>query len=187
MDIINEQKPDREHMKKNVPISDDELVLFRDTVRGVRPLRQDTIRPDTKAIKQKRVVFEQARVEEQQNYFSDEFEPLIDTEGPTRYVRPDASRYELKKLRRGDYPPDLLLDLHGLDQRQAKLELAALLDACRRQQCKCACVMHGFGKHILKRNVPLWLAQHPFVLAFHQAPKTWGGEAALLVLMELED
>jgi DNA-nicking Smr family endonuclease len=174
-------------MSTKKPISDDELSLFRETVKGIRPLRQDTIRPRIKGSKQKKVRLEQAGLEDQQAYFSDTFEPLLESEGPTRYVRRDVSRYELKKLRRGDYQPELLLDLHGLDQRQAKLELAALLDACRRQHCRCASVMHGFGRHILKRKVPLWLAQHPHVMAFHQAPKIWGGQAALLILIELQD
>ena len=47
--------------------------------------------------------------------------------------------------------------------------------------------MHGHGKHILKQQTPLWLAQHPDVIAFHQAPKEWGGDAALLVLVENDD
>lgn len=40
-------------------------------------------------------------------YFSDEFQPQLDSDGPTRYIRPDANHFELKKLRRGDYSPEL--------------------------------------------------------------------------------
>jgi DNA-nicking Smr family endonuclease len=118
-------------------------------------------------------------------YFSDEFQPLLPSEGPTRYARDDVFRDEMKKLRRGDYTPDLLLDVHGLTQLQTKRELAALIVACRREQIHCACIMHGHGKHILKQRIPLWLAQHPDVVAFHQAAQKWGGAAALLVLIEL--
>ncbi|MGK3295951.1 Smr/MutS family protein, partial [Escherichia coli] len=39
----------------------------------------------------------------------------------------------------------------------------------------------------LKQQTPLWLAQHPHVMAFHQAPKEYGGDAALLVLIEVEE
>lgn len=111
----------------------------------------------------------------------------MEEEGPTRYVRPGSSPYELKKLRRGDYSPELFLDLHGLTQLQAKQELGALIAACKREHVHCACVMHGHGKHILKQQTPLWLAQHPDVLAFHQAPKEWGGNAAILLLVELAE
>ncbi len=67
-------------------------------------------------------------------------------------------------MRRGDYSPELFLDLHGLTQLQAKQELGALIAACRREHIFCACVMHGHGKHILKQQTPLWLAQHPHVI-----------------------
>lgn len=40
-------------------------------------------------------------------YFSDEFQPLLDTDGPTRYVRPGVDNFEVKKLRRGDYSPEM--------------------------------------------------------------------------------
>ncbi|MEN1550565.1 endonuclease SmrB, partial [Pseudomonas aeruginosa] len=121
------------------------------------------------------------------HYFSDEFQPLLNTVGPVKYVRPDVSHFEAKKLRRGDYSPELFLDLHGLTQLQAKQELGALIAACRREHVFCACVMHGHGKHILKQQTPLWLAQHPHVMAFHQTPKEYGGDAALLVLIEVEE
>lgn len=48
-------------------------------------------------------------------------------------------------MRRGDYSPELFLDLHGLTQLQAKQELGALIAACRREHIFCACVMHGHG------------------------------------------
>ena len=57
----------------------------------------------------------------------------------------------------------------------------------RREHVFCACVMHGHGKHILKQQTPLWLAQHPHIMAFHQAPKEYGGDAALLILIEVEE
>ncbi|HDJ1462043.1 TPA: endonuclease SmrB [Serratia rubidaea] len=176
-------------MKNKPPLSQDELQLFRDSVTGAKKLRQDTIvhRPPKPKIKQappQRLLQEQV---DASFYFSDGFQPQLDEDGPTRYVRPGASPFELKKLRRGDYVPDLFLDLHGLTQLQAKQELGALIAACKREHVYCACVMHGHGKHILKQQTPLWLAQHPDVLAFHQAPKEWGGSAAILLLVELAD
>ncbi|HEY0211500.1 endonuclease SmrB [Acerihabitans sp.] len=174
-------------MKKRYQLADDERHLFRESIAGTRPLRQDTVKPPKPG--RRRIVLSARRLMHEQVdasfYFSDEFQPLLDSEGPARYVRPDASPYEVKKLRRGDYTPELFLDLHGLTQAQAKQELGALIAACRREHVHCACVMHGHGKHILKQQTPLWLAQHPDVLGFHQAPKNFGGDAALLVLIEL--
>ncbi len=176
-------------MKKKTPLSADDQNLFRDLMSGTKKLAQDTIvhrpvRKKVQVIPVKRLLQEQA---DASHYFSDEFQPRLATEGPTRYVREDVSHFELKKIRRGDYPPELFLDLHGLTQLQAKQELGALIAACRREHVFCACVMHGHGKHVLKQQSPLWLAQHPHVMAFHQAPKEYGGDAALLVLIEIEE
>ena len=176
-------------MKKKTTLSEEDQALFRQLMAGTRKIKQDTIvhRPQRKKISEvpvKRLIQEQA---DASHYFSDEFQPLLNTEGPVKYVRPDVSHFEAKKLRRGDYSPELFLDLHGLTQLQAKQELGALIAACRREHVFCACVMHGHGKHILKQQTPLWLAQHPHVMAFHQAPKEYGGDAALLVLIEVDE
>src|SRR5476649_393937 len=176
-------------MKKRYQLADEERHLFRESVAGTKRMRQDTVKPPKPRLKvsvlpARRLLREQV---DASFYFSDEFQPLLDSDGPAHYVRPDASTYEVKKLRRGDYTPELFLDLHGLTQAQAKQELGALIAACRREHVHCACVMHGHGKHILKQQTPLWLAQHPDVLAFHQAPKELGGTASLLVLIELDD
>jgi DNA-nicking Smr family endonuclease len=122
-----------------------------------------------------------------QFHFSDEFEPNLNQQGPMKYVRADVSSYEAKNLRRGVYSPDLILDLHGLDQYQSKQEIAALLYACQKEHAQCICIIHGLGSRVLKNKVPHWLVQHPDVMAFHQAPLEWGGNGALLALVELKD
>ncbi|QKJ87990.1 hypothetical protein PMPD1_3057 [Paramixta manurensis] len=176
-------------MKKKHHLSAEDQTLFRQLMEGTRKLTQDTIvhkpvRKKSNEVPLKRLLSEQA---DNSYYFSDEFQPLLASDGPVRYVRADVSHYELKKLRRGDYTPEIFLDLHGLTQNQARQELGALIAACRRDHLFCASVMHGHGKHILKQQTPLWLAQHPYVMAFHQAPKAFGGDAALLVLIEVEE
>lgn len=176
-------------MKKRYHLADDERHLFRESIAGTKPLTQDKVKPPKPRLRRsitpaRRLVQEQV---DASFYFSDEFQPLLEQEGQVRYVRPDTSHYEIKKLRRGDYSPELFLDLHGMTQAQAKQELGALIAACRREHVHCACVMHGHGKHILKQQAPLWLAQHPDVLGFHQAPKPFGGDAALLILVELNE
>lgn len=176
-------------MKKKPSLSEEDQTLFRELMRGTRQIKQDTIvhsppRKKPSDVPPKRLLQEQV---DNSHYFSDEFQPLLNSDGPMRYVRPGVDHFELKKLRRGDYSPELFLDLHGLTQMQAKQELGALIAACRREHVFCACVMHGHGKHILKQQTPLWLAQHPHVMAFHQAPKEYGGDAALVVLIEVEE
>lgn len=167
-------------------IDDDDLALFRDAIQGAKKLKQDTIitprRQNTPHTKQKLI---ESNERDHSFYFSDEFVPMLKEEGPTQYARSDISKYEVKRLRRGVYVPDIFLDLHGMTQQEAKRELGALIAECIKEGIDCACVMHGIGTHVLKTKTPLWLAQHPDVMAFHQAPLEFGGNGALLVLIEI--
>ncbi len=168
--------------------TDDDFALFQEEVKGVKKLRQDTIiQQPNRNVKQKEVRKESREANNSDFYFSDEFMPLLSEEGPTRYSRTDVSKYELKKLRRGVYVPDVFLDMHGMTQKEAKRELGAMIAYCVKESVHCACVQHGIGKHILKQKVPLWLAQHPDVMAFHQAPLEFGGDGALLILLSIPE
>ncbi len=173
-------------MKNKFGLKDEDIHLFKESISGTKKIRQDQIlhvpiRAKVTQPSNKKVMQEQV---DASFYFSDEFQPLLEDDGPTRYLKPSSNPYELKKLRRGDYMPELFLDLHGLTQMEAKQEIGALIAACKRENVYCACIMHGHGKHILKQQTPLWLAQHPDIIAFHQAPKEWGGNAAILLLIE---
>lgn len=174
-------------MKKTPSPTDEETLLFRDAIKGTRKIKQDTIRAELRPVKQKREMRESRESLGVDHYFSDEYQPHLEADGPTRYVREDVSKFELKKLKRGSYPPEIYLDLHGMNQQQAKQELAALLTLCQKENIHVASVMHGIGKHILKQRIPSWLAQHPNVQAFHQAPREWGGDSAILVLLDIEE
>ena len=167
---------------------DDDFALFQEAVQGVKKLDQDTIiqkpKRETKQKQQQRFSRE---AKDNEFFFSDEFVPRLSEEGPTRYARDDVSKYEVKRLRRGVYVPDVFLDMHGMTQNEAKRELGAMIAHCVKENIHCASVMHGIGKHILKQKVPLWLAQHPDVMAYHQAPLEFGGDGALLVLLSIPE
>lgn len=175
-------------MKFKNLLSEQDKSLFQDTIGKVKPIVQDKIHPSKKTSKKKTIlVKDKTRKQVAEFHFSDEFEPHLNQQGPVKYVREDVDSFEAKNLRRGQYSPDLILDLHGLDQHQAKKEIAALLYACQKEHAQCICIVHGIGSRILKNKVPHWLVQHPDVMAFHQAPLEWGGNGALLALIELKD
>jgi DNA-nicking Smr family endonuclease len=171
-----------------------ESQLFSQSMASIKPLIQDKT-PPAKKIKAKisqqhqknSLAHENPNKQNAEFYFSDEFEPHLNSEGPTKYVRDGVDSFEVKKLRRGHYSPDLILDLHGLNQIKAKQEIAAILYACQKEHAQCICIVHGLGARTLKTKVPHWLVQHPNVMAFHQATLEWGGNGALLVLVELKD
>lgn len=153
----------------------------------LKPMVQDKVvlRPTKTLNKQRQQQKQQQKQAE--FYFSDSFIPHLNEEGPVRYCREDVEKYELKKLRRGDYFPQLILDLHGLNQEMAKLEILALFKECKKQRIECCSIVHGIGTGVLKTRTPYWLAQYPELLAFHQAPRKWGGQGALLVLLDIEE
>ncbi|MCC2616743.1 endonuclease SmrB [Aestuariibacter halophilus] len=179
-------------MKKPSDLDPDDGNWFRDQFKDVAPLKQDKIPPPRKTGKDNlRTQAKRAahgpdpRQVHAQFHFSDQYQAHFDSQGPLKWVREGADTFEVKRLRRGEYPPDLILDLHGLTREQAKLEIAALVHAAQQQQYHCVCIVHGVGGQILKQQVPHWLVQHPAILCFHQAPLEWGGQGALLALIDL--
>ncbi|MGQ0286056.1 endonuclease SmrB [Pasteurellaceae bacterium 22721_9_1] len=168
-------------------LQNDDLNLFRDEIKGIKPLKQDIFVPE-RSKKQLRKKAEQKELREKEDtlfYFSDEYEPLLEEESAVKYLRENEDSYLLKQLRRGDFSPEIFLDLHGLTREQAKLELASLIQACENENIYCASIMTGYGTFTLKKQIPRWLVQHPKVRALHQAPREWGGEAAILVLLDV--
>ena len=168
-------------------LDEEAISLFRAEMKGVKPLKQDTVVVTTGSHRKKaqEAIKEQREQQDMLFYFSDEYEPLLDEESAVKYLRENEDSYLLKQLRRGDFSPEIFLDLHGLTREQAKLELAALIQTCEKEHLYCASIMTGYGTYTLKRQIPRWLVQHPKVRALHQAPKEWGGEAAILILIDV--
>ncbi|PVX32682.1 DNA-nicking Smr family endonuclease [Pasteurella langaaensis DSM 22999] len=167
-------------------LNEEDIALFRENVQGTKKMQQNTFVPPRQITTKKKS--EQREIREKQDtlfYFSDEYEPLLDEESAVKYLRENEDSYLLKQLRRGDFSPELFLDLHGLTREQAKLELASLLQACVDEHVYCASIMTGYGTYTLKKQIPRWLVQHPRVRALHQAPKEWGGDAAILILVDV--
>jgi DNA-nicking Smr family endonuclease len=170
--------------------SDDDFSIFKQSVQVDRRIHHDQHIPERRLPKLKRPGaahdIQSQRQQQAEFYFSETYRAHF-PEGPIRFRAEGESQHILKQLRRGDYAPELMLDLHGLTQQTAQREIGALLRACQQQHIDCCAIMSGHGKGILKENLPHWLVQHPAVRAFHQAPRAWGGDAAILVLVKLRD
>ena len=177
--------------KANDINAEEETFSFTDAMQGVTPLSQDKIEPDKQVElfkKSQQVKGKHLKHSKQLAAsfdFSDMYQAALPQEGPMRFCQEGESTHILKQLRRGDYSPEMTLDLHGLTREMAKAELAALIHTARKELIDCVCVMHGFGQGILKAALPHYLVQHPHVRAFHQAPLEYGGQAALLVLVDI--
>lgn len=172
-------------MSNKFILDHEDIDLFKNSIGKTKQLKQDTVIHKPQKRSQKLIENQKIQHEKVNNefYFSDDYQPLLQ-EDPIRYSRENSDPNELKKLRRGFYAPEFFLDLHGLILQEAKKEIAALIAVCLKENANCACIMYGHGKNILKKQTPMWLAQHPNIICFHQAPKEFGGSAALLVLFD---
>jgi DNA-nicking Smr family endonuclease len=97
----------------------------------------------------------------------------------------------LRKLRNGEFPADLRVDLHGLHAPAARRAVHEAIQRTWAQGKRCVLVVHGRGSHsesepVLKQALLGWLAEPPVgerVLAFTSARGRDGGVGATYVLL----
>ena len=124
-------------------------------------------------------------------------------EGNARFeVADDGKRVEgrrvdvpfdaVRRLRRGNYPVDARVDLHGMSVDQARAALDSFLGTTRARGERCVLVIHGKGDHspqgvgLLRGEMSAWLSQGPasqHVAAFVSAAEHDGGAGAVYVLL----
>ena len=160
--------------------------LFRQALDGVVPLTpSDRIAPQKppRRIPKHRPTPPPPRVDTLTDHGAAD-EPL------TEFLRPGISRMVLRKLRRGQFPLQDSLDLHGLNSDEARQLLLEFLCEATQQGLRHVCVIHGKGwqagggEGVLKTRTRHWLTQCAEVLAFCEAPPHAGGGGAVLVLLK---
>lgn len=98
-------------------------------------------------------------------------------------------RRRLRALRRGETPPDLELDLHGLTRAAAHAALRETLHDAITSGARCVLVVHGRGHRsqsgpVLRDALPVWLAEAPHgasILAFAAGEAQRGGATYVLL------
>jgi len=169
-----------------VPADERDAALFRAHVGPVTPLPlQNHIAPPRPSL--------QARVRVRRDT-----PPLLDTlsdysgdNAPEDYLHNGLSRIAFRRLRRGSYPVQDCLDMHGLSGDGARQLLQQFLHSAENAGMRCVQVIHGKGTnspggHALLRTLTRnWLTQHPQVLAFCPAQPESGGSGAVLILLRV--
>ena len=124
----------------------------------------------------------------------DEAMPLLadsaeTSESALSFQRAGVRIQTMRRLRRGLYPIDDELDLHGHTQTAARDLLADFILRSRDGGCRCVRIIHGKGYRsgargpVLKAAVNLWLRRHMDVMAFVSARAIDGGAGAVYVLL----
>jgi DNA-nicking Smr family endonuclease len=113
----------------------------------------------------------------------------VTADGALSFQRAGVRLQVMRRLRRGLYPIEDELDLHGLSQSAARQQLADFIARSRDNGCRCVRIVHGkcyrSGARgpVLKTAVNLWLRRHLDVMAFVSARAIDGGAGAMYVLL----
>jgi DNA-nicking Smr family endonuclease len=169
---------------------DGDAQAFRAAVRDVTPLAQTA--PTGLATPKPRARLRRAVGAATENL--DETMPLVGGEvvtgdGALSFARAGVRVQVMRRLRRGLYPVEDELDLHGLSQTAARDRLADFIARSRDEGRRCVRVVHGKGYRsgargpVLKTAVNLWLRRHMDVMAFASARAIDGGTGAMYVLL----
>ncbi|MCP4668612.1 MAG: hypothetical protein GY849_19900 [Deltaproteobacteria bacterium] len=98
----------------------------------------------------------------------------------------------MQKLKKGQFPVQDYVDLHGLTKEAAEIKVRDFLIHSQGRGLRCVLVVHGRGLNsenhipVLKERLPLWLSRGPvrkMVLAFATARPYDGGTGAIYILL----
>jgi DNA-nicking Smr family endonuclease len=118
-----------------------------------------------------------------------EVDHYLEEDPALNYAAPGVGPDVVKKMRKGHWPVQDELDLHGLRRDDARDAIGDFLRKSAMRNHRCVAVIHGKGfgsksqEPVLKSMVHSWLVQKEEVVAFCQARPSEGGEGALIVLL----
>jgi DNA-nicking Smr family endonuclease len=205
------KKPSKDHAEKIEP---DDAALFRAAVGEVKPLAEQnriTPRPaprkpllnpavspqaipDTLSDGCPAITSDLAGAFRQPSRMAsgpiNSFSDFAAENAPDEFLSNGLSRMTLRKLRRGTWPIQDSLDLHGNNSDAARKLLQEFLHGAAQRKLRCVLVIHGKGLNsqggeaVLRRLTRHWLTQHHQVLGYCDAPSKDGGSGAALVLLK---
>jgi DNA-nicking Smr family endonuclease len=172
--------------------SEDDIRVFRDAVKGTRPLgatpRVRPNRPKPKPRARFRRLGEAEVLEESLQLSPIDLEVEFGEE--LTYRRSGIQDAVMRRLRRGYYRVESELDLHGLTVPEAKSAMRDFLARAIARQCRCVRVIHGKGLGsgprgpVIKQAVNVILRRTDPVVAFCSARPVDGGTGAIYVLLQ---
>ena len=168
-----------------------ETDLFRSSVGTVKPMAQHNKLPP----RAPQLTPRQQQIEDQavlRESLSDLFEvdALMKEDPALSYVSAGVGPDVVRKMRKGHWPVQDELDLHGLRRDDARDGIGEFLRHATRHHYRCVRVIHGKGlgskgqAPVLKSMVCSWLVQKDEVIAFCAARPSDGGDGALIVLLK---
>lgn len=173
-------------MPKKPKISQEDLDAFQKAVQGTKPLVHRKVR----LLEPKPVTRKKSQVFEDEVSFFDGGEPreFVQADDIIEYKCDGVSHKTLRKLSKGQYNVEAVLDLHRKTIEESRSAVNRFLHECLKQGIKNALIIHGKGKPgslpALKNQLNYWLRQAHPVLAFCSAAPQHGGKGAVYVLLK---
>ncbi|MDX1442470.1 MAG: Smr/MutS family protein [Gammaproteobacteria bacterium] len=176
---------------KQNPDNGDDLSLFREAMRDVRPLDIDERIQPGKKRPSPRPRFSQADeravLGESLQLTPEELD--IETGEELLYCRAGVPRNAFRDLRRGRFRPAAELDLHGMTAEAAGTAIRRFLEESLDYGMRCVRIIHGKGRGsgnrgpVLKQKTASVLHRQDCVLAYASARAVDGGTGATHVLL----
>lgn len=180
-------------MSNKDDLSDEDRELFRKAMQHTKPLRcRTTVASESfKLSKSPGFIATHPKAETTAPdlfYLSSYLRERVQPETILSFSRPAISKKQFNSLKKGEYPIDAVLDLHGQTPLDAENALRFFIATQFQQQRRHVLIIHGKGGRrgeppVIKNLVYCWLPQFPQVLAFHSALAKQGGAGALYVLL----
>lgn len=111
----------------------------------------------------------------------------------TEFLQSGHGPHLIKGLKKGKWPIQASLDLHGANLDEARERMDRFIQSCRDHRIKCVRIVHGKGHGsrngdaVLKETVRRWLSQLAVVQAYVECAEPEGGAGAVLVLLSKPD
>jgi DNA-nicking Smr family endonuclease len=168
----------------------EDLRLFRDAVRGVKPLNSRAALPALpKARPRARFTRADRAAVLRESLDPSGADPALAAGDELVFHRPPVQPAVLRRLRRGEYRVQREIDLHGLTVAEAKQALRQFLIQALEERVHCVRIIHGKGLRsghrgpVLKAAVSTVLRRTGAVLAYVSARPVDGGTGAVYVLL----
>lgn len=159
----------------NIQVSEEESALFRKSIGKVTRIHHDRV------------------THSQKRKHTPPLHPTrhcpVDTGAKSTDQSQPTTKELLRKLKRGQFPIDGQLDLHGKGYIQAESALNQFIEQASYLGCHCILIIHGKGVNsaenlaILKELTLYLLGQHPKISHYATAIEKHGGHGATYALL----
>jgi DNA-nicking Smr family endonuclease len=175
-------------MAKKPNVTEEDIATFRQAVAGTKPINNNKIPLSHPGI----VIFQRLVNDPPEsgwfNFSEDKYLPSIKGDTFVKFTQSGITHKTFRKLRKGQYTIDKILDLHGMSVKEAKIAVDSLLYKGLREKLRVILIIHGKGhcnqEPTLKNKLNHWLRETTAVLAFCSATAMHGGRGAIYVLLK---